>query len=521
MTTPIGPPNIYISESLTPLSNTSSIPGEAVEVFAAAYNQGPTVPTLVSSWSAFTQLYGNFSTAPVGNYLPYAVYQFFNNGGSSCYVLRIPNSDASTATLTLKDINSPQDNVITVNAYSPGAWGNQIYVAITTAGTTGRFNFVVYQGGTAASNIVESFVDLSINPYDSRYVLSIVNSPISGSTHVSITVTLPNNTYIAGVNDPALVSATALTGGGDGVTAPNLTTSIPLYLGQMQGQVLNVNVPGLSNTTSLNTLIAWAEEQGNVMFIIDGPAPNFPETSATVAANYVNMVSGGSPLTTSTYATLYAPWIEITNPASSLPGATIWVPPGGAILGIWNATDTKVGPWQSPAGVSYGQINLQNIETNFTTTDLTNLNAVNVNPIYNVPGYFPAVMGARTLAQGYPDRYIAVRRELIKLEHDFTNLLQFALFEPNGTDLWSQITYVLTNYLTQQFQQGVFGGDTAADSFSVVCDDTVNTPATSQAGIVNCNVAVSLLSPAEFILINISQFQSTASTTITTSTSTT
>lgn len=516
MSVPFEYPGIFIGETLAPLnSNITGVPGQAVGCFAAAFNQGPTVPTFVRSWSEYTQLFGNFATAS-GNYLPYAVYQYFNNGGTGCYVLRVPNSDAVSSSLVLQDINSPADNVMTVTATSPGAWGNGIYIAITTAGNTGRFNFVVYRGGTASTNVIENFLDLSINPADPRYVVSVVNSPISGSKVVSVTVTLPNNTYSAGINDPALVSPTLMTGGSDGITAPDLGSAVPTGLNVLQGIILNLNLPGVSSSGVLNAIIAWAGGRGDVMLVVDGPVPTPPESSADVVQNYINMVTGGSALASSTYATLYAPWILVPNPASSVANASIWLPPGGAVLGIWNRTDTQAGPWQTPAGVAFGQINLIDVEAKFTATDLTNLEAYNINAIRFVPGYFPALMGGRTLEQSYPDRYVSVRRELIQLEHDFTQLLQFAIFEPNDQTLWDQITYVLTNYLNQQLQAGVFAGNTPDTSFSVVCDSSNNTPATAVAGIVNVSVAVSLLNPAEFILINISQFQNTGTTTITT-----
>lgn len=521
MTTPIPPesrPGVFISESIVPLSGNNSVPGEAVGCFAAAYNRGPTVPTFVSSWSQYTQLYGNFNVVTGTNYLPYAVYQYFNNGGSGCFVLGIPNTDATTASLVLVDVNSPTDNVITVNAISPGAWGNNVYVSVQTAGNPGRFNLAVFNGGNASSNLVENWIDLSINPTDPRNVANIVNSTISGSNYVTVNVTLPGP-YTLGVDDPAFINPTLLSGGGDGVSAPVLSTAIPLQLDKLQGQILNLNVPGVTDPTTLNTLIAWAAGRGDVMMVIDGPAPNFPETSATVANNYVNMVSGGNPLSSSTYASLYAPWVLATDPASSMPGSTIWLPPGGAVLGIWSATDNAVGPWQAAAGISYGQINIVDIEARFTSTDLDTLNQNNINAIRFVPGYFPAVMGARTLQQGYPSRYIPVRRELMQLEHDFTFLLQFALFEPNDQTLWNQVEQVLTNYLTQAMQQGAIAGNTVDDAFSVTCDSSNNLPATVQAGIVNCSVAVSLNSPAEFILISISQFQNTGVTSTTTSVS--
>jgi hypothetical protein len=253
------------------------------------------------------------------------------------------------------------------------------------------------------------------------------------------------------------------------------------------------------------------------MLIVDGPQPASPESSSQVVQNYLNLITGGTPITNSTYVTLYAPWIQIVDPASSIPGAARWVPPGGAILGLWNSTDNSVGPWQTPAGVVYGKINLINLEALFTASDLDTLNTNNINAIRFVPNYFPAVMGGRTLEQGYPDRYISVRRMLIKLEHDFTFLLQPALFEPNDAQLWLQITSILNNYLTTLMQQNALGGTTPPTAFQVTCDSSNNTPATAQAGIVNVNVAVALNSPAEFILINISQFQATGATTITTS----
>lgn len=507
-------PAIVINETLGALPGNPGVPGLSVATFAANYTQGPTVPTLITSWNQYLQLYGSFAQAN-GNLLHFAVYQFFNNGGSQCYVLSVPNTDAVPAQLILQDINSPADNVITVKASSPGAWGNNIFVAIVSSGTTGRFNFQVYYGGTSATNLVENFVDLSINPVDGRNVFSIVNSSTNGSNYVTLTSTLPA-VYSPGVDDPAYINPTVLTGGSNGSVAPNIGLTVPTLLDQLQGIQLNVNVPGLTSSSTLNTLISWAEGRGDTMIVIDGPSPNFPETSAQVVQNYVNMVTGGNAILGSSYAALYAPWISITDPSSTVPGAQRWVPPGGAVLGIWSRTDQAVGPWQTPAGILFGKINVQNLEAQFTPSDLDTLNTNNVNSIRNVPGFYPTIMGGRTLAQGYPSRYIAIRRELIQIEHDFTQLLQFALFEPNDQSLWEQISSVLNNYLNNITQQGVLAGTTADTAYSVICDSSNNPPASASAGIVNATVAVALNSPAEFIVLNISQLQSTGATTITT-----
>jgi phage tail sheath protein FI len=516
MSTPYQRPGIFLSETLTPLVNNTNIPGEALGAFAYPYNIGPTVPTLINSWSQFRQLYGNFNVAN-GSLLTYAVWQFFNNGGASCFVLRIPNVDATTASLVLDDVNSPTDDVATISAISPGGWGNTVYVNITSAGAPGRFNINVYNQGTALNFLVEQFVDMSINPADHRFVGSIVNSKISGSNYINVQISLPGNTYTAGVTDLALVSLTPLAGGADGSTPPDLTVTIPAGLDQLQGQALYINLPGVYDSTIINPLITWAIGRGDTMFVLDGPPPNFPETSADVVNNYLNLVSGGSPLTPTSYAALYTPWVLAIDAASAIAGATIYLPPGGAVMGCWNATDVAVGPWQTPAGITYGKLNIVDLETHFTTTDLDTLNVAQINALKLVPGYNKfCIFGGRTLEPGYPDRYVSVRRELIKLELDFVYLVQFALFAPNDAKLWQAITTVLTNYLTQQMQAGALGGTTPTTSFTVICDSTNNSLQSAQAGIVNCDVAVSLLSPAEFILINISQFQNSGATSVTT-----
>lgn len=501
-------PGVFVTENLTPLSaSLLGGPGEALPAFAAAYNIGPTVPVLVNSWQQYITLFGNFSQAK-GNYLPYAVSQFFSNGGQQCYVLRVANTDATTASINLLDIAGSPSDILTVTSKYPGAYATNIYVAVTAAGT-GYSNISIYNGGTTSQYLVEQYNSVSMNPADSRYCVNILNSPSAGSQFVTLTPTLPGGVYTSGSTDLAVLAATAMTGGSDGSSAPSMGAAVPAALDMLQDQILNVNLPGVDNTTVINDLISWAIGREDVMVVIDGPAPSFPETSSQVVTNYTSLASS---VTDSTYAVLYAPWLLIQDPASSIPGATTWQPPGGAVLGCWNRTDTLAGTQQSPAGTSYGKISSVALETVFAPTDLDNLNNANINAIKSVPGSGFCLYGARTQQVGYPDRYIAVRRTLMKFEHDFLNLTQFAVFEPNAQPLWNQIVAVLTNYLLQAMQAGMLGGSTPATAFSVVCDSTNNSPAQIQAGIVNVSVAVALLSPAEFIFINIQQLQQNTTT---------
>lgn len=523
MPTPVGygRPGVFVNEIFAPLSNNNgAIPGEALPAFSALYNRGPLAPTLVTSWQQFVNLYGGFSTSP-GSYFPFAVNQFFANGGTQCFIARIPNTDAAVASLSLQDIAVSPANVLTVNAASPGIWGDQVYIEVVSAGQSGRVNVNVYFSGTASSNLVETFQDLSMNPVDVRNAVTVINSPVAGSNYIVVTETLPGGIYTAGSTDLALITPTPLTGGADGSTPPTLddtTHGAPPVFDQLINQALYVNFPGLTNITTLTNLNAWASGRGDTMIIVDGPPPNFPETEASVAQSYINMTQGSNALPQSTYLAVYAPWIQVNDPSSTVVGASRWLPPGGAVLGIWQRTDIQFGTVEAPAGIQ-ATINAIQLEVQFSNKSLDNLNNAYVNAIKFIPTIGFCVFGTRTLHPGYPDRYVPVRRMIIKLEHDFKWITQYALFQPNDARLWASITTTISTYLTQLMQAHQLGGTTPDNSFLVICNSTNNTLATAAAGIVNCSVAVSLLSPAEYIYITLSQFQGsqTQQTTVSTS----
>lgn len=218
-------PGVTVNTSLNPLPPSSAgVPGAAVPCFALGYNRGPVVPTLVTSWQQFTNLYGGFSVAG-GSFLTYAVFQFFQNGGNACYVLRVANQDATTATLSLDGVGSDASTpILTVAASSPGVWGSSVYVTVTSAGTAGRVNITVYSGGSSTGNIVEQFVDMSMNPADPRYLVGMVNSPVSGSANIVVTPTGAAAPYVAGTTDLAVVSSPTL-------LAPARTGPSPRRLG--------------------------------------------------------------------------------------------------------------------------------------------------------------------------------------------------------------------------------------------------------------------------------------------------
>ena len=495
-------PGVYVQESLTPLVVDNGTPGQSRAAFVGTHTQGPTNPTLITTWAQFVQLYGGFG--PATDYLPYAVYQFFNNGGSSCYVVRSVASDAVTATTTLNDTAGSPHAILTISALSPGLWANSYAVEVVPGGSgVDHFTLLVLN---SAGTVVERYIDVSPNPADNRYVSNIVNSPFAGSNLISVAYVF-GGTYVPATNALAAVSSPqALTSGADGVATPNLLTSAQLLATVSSN--LDLNLPGVTNTTTLNSVVSWAASVGNIFVVIDTPQLSAPISSSSATTAYT-----GYSITQSSYAAVYGPWLQVSDPSSASVGATRLLPPGGAILGQYAITDITRGSQKTAAGINNVLKGVLATEVIFTNTDLDTLNQGGINIIRSVPGAGFCIMGGRTTLPGLPSQYISVRRTLMRIENALQNLTRFAIFEPNGPVLWSTLGAVVGQYLTGLMQAGVLQGSTQATSYFVECDATNNPPTSVANGYVYITVGVALLSPAEFIVIQIGQYEGGSSAT--------
>jgi len=95
--------------------------------FVGLAERGPVTgqPQLVTSFADYRRMYGGYlSQAGYGSarYLPYAVEQFFANGGSRAYIMRAVPGDAKAASKTV--------GVLKVTAANPGAWAENMRVTV-------------------------------------------------------------------------------------------------------------------------------------------------------------------------------------------------------------------------------------------------------------------------------------------------------------------------------------------------------------------------------------------------------
>jgi len=517
-------PGVYVQETLTPTQQTPGPASDSVAAFIGANDKGPVVPTLVTSWSQYVNLFGSWNTS-APNDLPIALWQFFTNGGRQAYVLRVvttgdstPSNNATSATRILQDRAGTPVNTLSLTAINPGTWGNQINVTVTDAPTTGYFNLTVYSGGTTDAYIVERFTDISMVTTDARYSVNVINASSSyliaadgGSSSSGATknpaLTVVNFYLSGGLNGYAIGTAA--------IQAKLSTSGTSPF--DVISQSLILNIPNYTDTNTVNAALAYAANRQDVFVVIDpvaGAAVGPVGTSGTEL--YTAATYGTS--TTGSYGAVYYPQVTIADPTlglGSASGATKTVAPGGAVIGLYASTDASRGVFKAPAGIQTRLAGVVSV-TPLSSTDLDSLNtsSVPVNAIKYVPGSGIVVMGARTLKSGYIDRYVPVRRTLIYLEKSLKDLSQFAIFEPNDAALWRRLNSTLSSFLTNFWSQGGLNGATPAQAFYVKVDSTNNPQASIDNGEVHIEVGVALQRPAEYVVIKIGQFNGSTTVTV-------
>src|SRR3954468_23314395 len=117
-------PGVYVEEIPSGARPLEGV-GTAVAAFVGLAEDGPfNQPTLVSSWTTFTDKFGGFVS---GSYLAQSVYGYFMNGGGNCYVVRIGQNGGSSGNGSR---NTPQKEL----APSPAAQiGRRKVVAVDSA----------------------------------------------------------------------------------------------------------------------------------------------------------------------------------------------------------------------------------------------------------------------------------------------------------------------------------------------------------------------------------------------------
>jgi phage tail sheath protein FI len=166
-------PGVYTEEKSSGVKPIEGV-GTSTAGFIGITAKGvPNKATFITSWTQFVRHFGYLIP---GSYLPYAVQQFYANGGKRCYVVRVlsaaSSAPAGVQLATRETAPSPRP-ALKVQAKGNGAWGDQLSVLVQdgSSNPAGEFKLAVLLAGEP----VELFDNLSMDPAAENYVETEVN----------------------------------------------------------------------------------------------------------------------------------------------------------------------------------------------------------------------------------------------------------------------------------------------------------------------------------------------------------
>src|SRR3954470_21957717 len=186
-------PGVYVEEIPSGVRTIGGV-STSIAAFAGWAPKGPSDrAVLCLSFGDFDRLFGGLDAR---GYLGYAVSQFFSNGGTQCYVVRLTGASDKLATAVLDGLE--------VEATGPGTWANayQLVAKPRTDDST-RFRLDIVVKATGA--IAESYVNLSLDAADTRSVAAVLGDE---SQIVSVTK--------ADTTKPVTAKTVDLSAGADG-----------------------------------------------------------------------------------------------------------------------------------------------------------------------------------------------------------------------------------------------------------------------------------------------------------------
>ena len=500
-------PGIYVEEVSSGPKPIEGV-GTAVAAFLGIAEKGPVgQAVMISNWTQFTEAFGGFIP---GAYLAHAVYAYFNNGGSICFVVRIGSEDGGTAEAPKAEVQllaKGEGNAPSIKATAKDASKQDGLAVEVSPGEDDTFNITVKGGGTE-----EKYEGLTLGR-GAKNVFDVVNkaSALVQLEELRISgATLADRVPTAG-QFPLMVPSTMSLEAA--ATSPDVyqgNTADRTGLGGLEAidQVTMVAAPDIMAAYEAGALdsdgvkaiqlamIAHCERMGDRVAIIDPP----PGMNAQQIFDWRQNTAGYD----SNYAALYYPWIQVANPTPGAASTTMLMPPSAHLAGVWARNDSTRGVHKAPANeIVRGALS---VELNVTHAEQGILNPVGINCIRSFPGRGIRVWGARTLSSDPEWRYINVRRLFNYVEKSIEGGTQWVVFEPNDFTLWQKVKRDVGNFLTTVWMQGALFGRTKEEAFFVKCDDENNPQATRDAGQLYIDIGIAPVKPAEFVIFRIGQY---------------
>ncbi|MGH8071778.1 MAG: phage tail sheath C-terminal domain-containing protein [Candidatus Entotheonellia bacterium] len=496
----------------------------SVAAFVDFFARGPMNKAVqIFNMGDFEREFGGLDTRSEASY---AIQQFFLNGGTEAWVVRVaspdpPNAptkaqvfidDVTTVAPLTTEAAATAAATLVVTAISEGQWSNNLRVRVdSNTPTVGEFNLFISEYATVGSRTTlarqEVFRNLSMLSAQTNFVEKVVNEPNSGSKLVRVAAsTVPNappplvNETLSGLHPPSgptVPASSSINVTIGGIAPPNpLTLSFPAG---PPARPLTVIAPVLEAAIRAalpaNPAFAGATVNvvGNGLHVLAGPTTPADVIMFTGATADALLLTTTATANSQEYP-LGSLGITATAQLFGVAGMDGVPPNATAIIGNFNSKtgihaledaglcariDSARGVWKAPAGTEATLRNVTELEDVLTDPENGNLNPLAINCLRNFPIYGNICWGARTIEgadqQASEWKYLPVRRLALFLEESLYRGLKWVVFEPNDEPLWSQIRLTVGAFMQNLFRQGSFQGQTPKEAYFVKCDKETTT----------------------------------------------
>ena len=489
-------PGVYVKEVSSGVKPIAGV-GTSTGAFVGIAEKGVIgKAVLVTNWSQFVKEFGTFIS---DGYLAYAVYSFFAEGGTTCYVVRAAPDDAVSSGITIRN-GGDTDDAIILTATSEGTWGNRINIVIEDPSDETLDESVFFK-------LTVEYKEASETEYESMEVFDGISIENIEKKINDVSAFISADDLDSGqrpANSPSDNPYT-LTGGLEGVGSADFVGDADNKNGlHAFDEVDDINIVAIPDKAGDRAIILdclnYCKQRADCFFIADPPMGleptgiiQFKQATGAYSGNAFN----------NSYGALYYPWVSISDPVTRTKKA---IPPSGAVAGTYAHTDSTRGVHKAPAGISEGYLDsVIGIERIITKGEHDQLHPKGINVIRSFPGSGICIWGASTLSADAEWKYINIRRLFLFLEESIDEATQWVVFEPNTPALWGNVTRNITAFLLRTWRDGALFGNSPEEAFFVKVDAENNPPEVRDAGQLIIEVGVAPVKPAEFVIIKISQ----------------
>ena len=565
-------PGVYVEEFASGGKPMEGV-GTSTAGFIGMAERGPVVgvPELVTNFSEFKRTYGGYlSENEFGDYrfLAYAVENFFVNGGSRCFIMRVAPADAKCATGFAP---SEEKAVLSFAAKNPGIWGDGISITITeqskaktqvkeilTTGTEKSYkvksssgflagDVVAYTDGekvvynkviksqdnviTFAEEFADDIVDTELVP---KKVITTCEMRIDvkfediTETYENVSFNIESPNFIEKKLAKSNLVTVTYTAAEEtkpvspfvSITAAEEKTAVVNLKGGSNGDVSTVSAAdyigvdnGAGNRTGIQAFV-----DNDIVSLMAVPGVTDPNVQLTLVAHCENLASRFAVLDMPRDAKkvqdviTHRELFDSNYAALYHPWLTVFDPLDKKNIAI-PPSGSVLGIYarsDNSRGVHKAPANevvraCTGLDVQFNKGEQDILNPKGVNLIRSFPGQGIRIWGARTASSDSSWKYINVRRLFIYIEESIKANTNWAVFEPNDENLWDRVKQTISVFLNTMWREGSLAGSSPEEAFFVnVGRDTMSQDDIDNGRLI-CVIGVAPVKPAEFVIFRLTQ----------------